>query len=425
MMHSKSRARELEKVINMSELNRPQTAQAMGIMTGIEINPEKQATLANWDSAPYNRWAFQHVPSLIPCARIGRGTQLVTEFESNPQNLQDFEFVGPDSKPLTVGEMLPRTYTDAFLVLHKGKIVAENYYNGMKPDTQHLLMSCTKSYVGTLAGLFLEEGSLVLDKAITHYLPTLKNTGFDGATVRQVLDMNAGVKYSEAYEDPNSEVRLGEIAIGWKPQPQNYQGPIGQTNFTLSLKEKQFADGQEFSYRSVLTNVLALLMETISGKRLQQLLTEVYWTQLGCEWDAAITVDAYNTATAEGGLNACLRDWARFGQMMLQNGYYNGKQIIPESWVNDTRMGDHASRVAFTKSKYSELFPSGMYRNQCWCIDADQGIYAASGIHGQNLYINPKADVVIAKFSTHPKAEDHTLFMTQFLGMNAIAEALA
>lgn len=409
----------------MHESDYPQTAQAMGIMTGTQIDPEKQVTKTNWDSAPYNRWAFQHVPALIPCARIGRGTQPVSQFERKPQNLMDLEFVGPDERKLTVSDMLLRTYTDAFLVVHKGKIVAENYYNGMAPDSQHLLMSCTKSYVGTLAGLFVADGSLDLAKPVTHYLPIFKHTGFEGATVRQVLDMNAGVKYSEAYDDPNSEVRLGEIAIGWKPQPENYNGPIGQTNFALSLKEKQFPDGQAFCYRSVLTNMVALLLETISGTRLQQLLADVFWTQLGCEWDAAITVDAFSTATAEGGLNACLRDWARFGQMMLQNGFYNGKQIIPEAWVNDTRFGDHASRVAFAKSKYIDLFPAGMYRNQWWCLDADQGTFAASGIHGQNLYVNPKADIVIAKYSSQPGAEDHSLFMTQFLGMDAIAEVFA
>lgn len=111
----------MKKVVNMSKVNRPQTAQATGIMTGIDINLEKQVSLANWDAAPFNRWAFQHVPALIPSARIGRGTQAASLLERSHQNLMDLEFTGPDSNPLTIAEMLSRTYTDAFLVLHKGE----------------------------------------------------------------------------------------------------------------------------------------------------------------------------------------------------------------------------------------------------------------------------------------------------------------
>ncbi len=390
----------------------------------LPVNP-KEVTLENWQQPPFNRWSFQNLQTLITTANISRGSQPVQPLASAPRNLMDIRFVGSDQQSLSIREMLSQTYTNGFLVMHRGKIVSENYFNGMRPDSPHLLMSCTKSYVGTLAGVFVGNGSLDVSRQVTDYVPALKCTGIEGATVRQVLDMSAGIAYSEAYDDPLSDIRRAEIAMGWHPGPSGYEGPDSQTSFTLSLKDTQFPHGEKFCYRSVLTNILAMVLEAISGKRLQELFHEVFWSQLGCEWNAAITVDSEQSACAEGGLNACLRDWARFGQMMLQNGYYNGKQIIPEFWVNDCCQGDQTARDAFAKSDYTSLFPKGMYRNQWWNFNTDSGAYAALGIHGQSLYIYPRTNIIIAKMSTHPTAEDHHLFQTQFLGMEAIANELA
>ena len=203
---------------------------------------------------------------------------------------------------------------------------------------------------------------------------------------------------------------------------------MGQIAAMLALTDTQFAHGDQYCYRSVLTLTVAMAIEQVTGRRFQDLLSEYIWQPLGCEWDASIVVDQDNFSVSEGGLNATARDWLRFGQMMAQGGNFNGKQIIPENWVQDCRFGDESSRAAYRLSKYPEyldgLLPNAMYRNQWWAIDAERGVIAALGIHGQTLFVDPVNEVVIAKYSTFPDPEDIDLFVSHLSGMLAIAEHL-
>lgn len=410
--------------------NIPKTARQQGLMQGVALKPdvEKQVTLANWQAPPYNRWGFQHVSDLMATARVSRGTGCPVPLPRASSYLGDIICKDPQGKDTTVSQMLQATYTDAFLVMHKGKLVSENYFNGMQADSHHLMMSCTKSYVGSMAGIFVEQGLLDPEVPITDYVPEFEETGFAGATLRECLDMTCGVKYSEAYDEPNSEVRQFEIANGMAVVPECYSGPIGQTEAMLALKETQFAHGEKYCYRSCITLSVAMAIEQVTGRRFHDLLSEYIWQPLGCEWDGSIIIDQDNFSVSEGGLNAAARDWLRFGQMMAQGGSFNGKQIIPESWVQDCRFGDENSRAAYRLSKYPEfldnLLPNAMYRNQWWTIDAERGVMAALGIHGQTLFIDPVNEVVIAKYSTFPEPEDIDLFVSHLSGMLAISEHL-
>lgn len=410
--------------------NIPKTARQQGLMQGVAFKPdvEKQVTLANWQAPPYNRWGFQHVSDLMATARVSRGTGCPVPLPRASSYLGDIVCKDPQGKDTTVSQMLQATYTDAFLVMHKGKLVSENYFNGMQADSHHLMMSCTKSYVGSMAGIFVEQGLLDPEAPITDYVPEFEETGFAGATLRECLDMTCGVKYSEAYDEPNSEVRQFEIANGMAVAPEGYSGPIGQTEAMLALKEIQFAHGEKYCYRSCITLSVAMAIEQVTGRRFHDLLSEYIWQPLGCEWDGSIIIDQDNFSVSEGGLNAAARDWLRFGQMMAQGGSFNGKQIVPEAWVQDCRFGDEASRAAYRLSKYpeflDELLPNAMYRNQWWTIDAERGVMAALGIHGQTLFIDPVNEVVIAKYSTFPEPEDIDLFVSHLSGMLAISEHL-
>ena len=298
----------------------------------------------------------------------------------------------------------------------------------MQADSHHLLMSCTKSYIGALAGIFVEQGLLDVEAPITDYVPEFADTGFAGATLRQCLDMNCGVKYSEAYDDPDSEVRQFEIANGMAAIPEGYRGPVTQTEAMLDLKDLQFPNGEKFDYRSGITVAVAMAIEQVTGRRVQELLSELIWQPLGCEWDGSIVVDRDNVAQTEGGLNATARDFIRFGQMMAQGGSFNGRQIIPETWVQDCRFGDENSHRAFRQSEYPALLdniaPDAMYRNQWWVVDRGRGVILASGVHGQCLFVDPGHEVVIAKFSTFPRPADTDLFLSQLSGLLAISDHL-
>src|SRR5262245_40180949 len=164
----------------------------------------------NWTSTPYLRWGFLHTREVVPTARIDRGEGAVLELPRDEQQLDGIEFADSAGKKLTVAAMLEGGYTDGFLVLHGGRIVAERYGNGMAARTTHLLQSVSKSVAGTVAGVMVERGLLDPEGLVTAYLPELAGTSFEGATVRHVLDMRTGTAYDETYDSPDADVFLTE-----------------------------------------------------------------------------------------------------------------------------------------------------------------------------------------------------------------------
>ena len=161
-------------------------------MTGAPPFPEQsRVTLANWQDPPFNRWAFQHIRELIPTARIGRGDGSPRALPRAERDLSGLRYQS-GGRDMTVEQMLAETYTDGFLVLHRGQIVTEQYFNGMRPDTPHLLMSVTKSVVSTVAGILAGRGLLDTAEPVERIVPELAGTSFEGATVQHLLDMRAG-----------------------------------------------------------------------------------------------------------------------------------------------------------------------------------------------------------------------------------------
>ncbi|MEE8311800.1 MAG: serine hydrolase, partial [Candidatus Binatia bacterium] len=218
------------------EAEGPRTAAELGLMHGFPPPPDKLITLANWQGAPFMRWSLQHVSEIIPTARIKRSNG-VAQLDTELQNLEAVVFAAVDGKRKTVADMLGETYTDGFIVLQNSKIVTERYFNGMRPSTLHLLHGITQSYIGTLAGLPITGGQLDPAKLVTEYISELGGTGFSGATVRQVLDMRTGVKFSEDATDPTSEISNMEISIGWRPRGYS-DAPPSAFQFLATLTEK-------------------------------------------------------------------------------------------------------------------------------------------------------------------------------------------
>jgi CubicO group peptidase (beta-lactamase class C family) len=166
------------------------------------------------------------------------------------------------------------------------------------------------------------------------------------------------------------------------------------------------------------------VLERAGAASLQDQLQNEIWTKLGPEQDAAIVVDSAGFPYVGAGMNACTRDLARFGQMIMQQGEYNGEQIVPKNWIDDTRYANDDARANFAASDYGAMMPGGHYRNQVWVENAEQGILVAIGIHGQIIHINMKTQVVIVKLSTHPESADGPLFQDGFMAMRALSESV-
>ena len=305
-------------------------------------------------------------------------------------------------------------------MLHKGRIVYERYFGVMGPYATHMAMSVTKSFFGTLGGMLVAEGKLDENALVPKYIPELANTAYGDATVRQVMDMIVGVKYSEDYADPKAEVYDHVRSGGVLPRPANYAGPTSFYGFLRTL-QKEGEHGQAFAYKTVNTDVLGWLIRRASGQSVGDLLSQRIWQKLGAEQDAYMLIDSEGTEFAGGGLNPSLRDMARFGEMMRLGGKYNGQQIVPQAVVDDIRQGGKKSD--FEKAGYSTL-PGWSYRDMWWVSHNDHGAFMARGIHGQAIYIDPKAEMVIARFASHPLAANANFDPTTLPAFYALGEHL-
>src|SRR6185312_6001669 len=185
------------------------------LMAGFPPPPESVVSVENWQEPPFNRWSFQHLRELVPTQRIARGARAKALARTdNPPALDHIAVTRLGAGPSTVAEVLTDTWTDAVIVLHDGQVVLERYFGQMQANTPHLLMSVSKSIVGCVCGILASKRRLDPEALITQYIPEIAGSGYDGATVRNLLDMRTGVAFSEAYEDPNAEVRVIERHIG-------------------------------------------------------------------------------------------------------------------------------------------------------------------------------------------------------------------
>ncbi|WP_296743916.1 serine hydrolase, partial [Mesorhizobium sp.] len=349
----------------------------------------------DWDRPPWNRWAFQHIREFLPTVEVWRGNGHRHRLDRAEVDLDNLPVVDSKGAATTLAGLLDETYADGFLVLKDGKIAYERYFNGMDERSLHLSQSMAKSVTGSICGILVGQGLIDPSKLVTDYLPELAATAWADATVQHVLDMTTGVRFSEEYTDRYSEIGQVDVATGWKPIPPgsdpDFQWPSHLFELILRLKDKVREHGEAFEYRSIETDVLAFIMERVSGKRLAQLVSEELWQKLGADESAYFTVDSAGYALADGGFNATLRDYGRFGQLILDN----GGGVIPADWIEATRTGKH-------QPDFNPSLPDGSYRNQFWIEDARSRSLMCRGVFGQMIHISWEHRMVVVKLSTYP-----------------------
>ena len=392
-------------------------------MRGSPPPADRLVTLANWQEPPFNRWGFQHVRDLIPTAKIGRGDGPVWKLPRAERDLMGAR-VRTGSRRTTLRRLVEDTYTDGLLVLHRGRMISETYYNDMRPDTTHLCMSVSKSITSTAIGVLVARGALKPDDLVTMHIPELRGTSFDGCTVRHLLDMRTGTRFNEDYDDMKADVRVYEQIYLWRPRVSK-RLPASMTGYYPTLENKG-AHGGPFDYRSILTDLLGWVLERVAGARYADVVSEVLWRPMGAEFDAEITVDGHAHPMADGGVCCTLRDLARFGELMCRGGRRGGTQVVPRDWIGDILTPDDDQVEAFLASEDAHEFPPGAYyRNKWWVVDPSKPIYRGSGINGQTILIHVPAQVVIAKFSTWPVAWDTAFAVPESLGLIDLAEQIA
>lgn len=378
----------------------PQTAKELGLMVGFPPAPDRLVTHENQLFAPFNRWSFQHELQLNCTADVWRGNGPTAHFPHARRDLSAVTYRNLSGDTFTFDDMVEQSYTDGILVLHRGKILYEKYLNGMQPHTLHAWASGSKSMTGVLAALMAHNGLFDLDESVTHYLPELQHSGFAEATIRHVLDMTTGVRFREDEADPVSENYQYSVALGWRAKPAGYDG--AETAYDiLPLMQKEVEHGHRFAYLTPNTDVLAWLIMRTTGQTLAAVMQEHIWSKLGTERDAFWIVGPAAFETAGSGLLTTLPDMARFGQMLLSKGHFNSQQIVPAAVVEEIERG--GDPAAFARGPAAGPGNAGWsYHHQWWCTHNEHSAYLALGYGGQMLYIDPVAELVVAKMSSYP-----------------------
>ncbi len=371
---------------------------------------------------PRTRWSYSNMRRLVPTSVVPRGhgaPQALPRAERNDLDTVTFLPTGA-TDPLTWEQSLAANFTDGILVLHRGHVVYERYFGVLDAATQHLAFSVTKSFVATIAGILAVEGALDDRATVASYLPELKDSGFATATIAHLLDMTTGVKYTEDYVDDKAGIWDLARAGNFRPRPATYRGP-GSFYEYLQTVEKDYGHGQRFAYKTANTDVLAWVLRRVTGKTTSALMFDYLWSKLGVEQDAYFTIDTTGIEFAGAGLNLTLRDLARFGEMMRLGGRYNGRQIVPAVVIDDIRTG--GDREQFAGAGYTQL-PGWSYRRMWWVSHNEHGAFAARGIHGQAVYVDPAAEMVVARFASHPQGANVHLDPTSLPAYRALAKHL-
>jgi CubicO group peptidase (beta-lactamase class C family) len=336
---------------------------------------------------PFNEWTFTHMNRVLPAERIAKGRP--HPFPTEPADLGGLRY-GPGYH---LGDLHRRTHTTAFVVLQDGMLVHEAYPGTFaRPGARMQLFSVSKSVLSMMVGIALAERTISsLDDPVRTYRPDFRGTEYQDVTIAQLLDMTSGVGDLEVWDVEDSGIKRFERAVAGG----------GDVAAIVKGAPRSAAPGERFNYSTFDSQVLGWVLEAATGESLAAYATRKLWQRIGAEHDAYywLTRRKPRTAVGAGSLNATARDLARLGQVMADDGLAAGRRVVPADWVRRSRVARHG---------VGTLGPSGYphygYANHWWTLD--NGAFTGVGVHGQYLYVDPAARVVIVKCSAWPTQDD-------------------
>ena len=298
-----------------------------------------------------------------------------------------YEFGGEKK---SIQEAIDYFNTDGLMILKDGEVLYENYWNKNKENSRHIIWSVSKSFLSALVGIALDEGLIDdINDPIIKYLKDFEGTGYERVSIKNLLQMSSGIAFNEDYGDPDSDInRYARVtATG-----------TSQREFAKTLKNSR-EPGTYNHYISLDSQMLGMLVAEVTNVTVKEYLYEKIWSQIGMQDDAFYLTDKQEVEMSLGGLNVTLRDMAKFGQLYLNKGNWNGKQVVPAEWVSNSTvpLGKHVQPNAgdqFTSDAWG-------YGYQWWIPGPGVSDYTAHGIYNQFIYVNPESGVVIAKTSSN------------------------
>ncbi len=385
------------------------------------LAPDQQVSLSNWRTPPFNRWAFNHVSELVPSAMISAHPR-ADSLPVQPIDLSRFT-VRYEQADWTLDQWLQQTYTDSLVVMKNGHIAYEYYAEGQSPSVPHIWMSVSKSVLGLMAGIMAEKYQIDLDSPLIKHMPELQGSAFEGATIRHALDMRVGIQFNEDYHARDGAIIEYRKSHLWDPTPVG-EPQTDLRHFFSTLRTRDGEHGGRFHYVSPNTDLLGWLIERTTGERYADLLSDWLWKPINAERDAYITVDRMGAPRCAGGLCAVPRDMARVGRLLVAGGRVGNVQVVPKQWVDDILSFD--GRQAWRGGDFFDLFDQAdmHYRSKWYVKRADRPLVSGVGVFGQHVFVDPAADLVIAKCSSQPLPLEKSFISMTMAGIEGLRQML-
>ena len=386
---------------------------SQSVMEGTPPTRDSQATMKNYRDYPFSGWTFQNMGAPLNIVMVPRGGDIAELNQPSNQALGKKIFIDKTGAEMTLEDLFKVHFARGMILIQDDKVLYEKYFDGFGPHKQHIWFSMSKSLASAALGILVEQGKIDVKKSPAHYIPELKNSGFDRVTIQNLLDMATSIDFKETYTDMNSDFALKyavAMNMGWLPGARDVQPEsteiYGVHDFLSKYikPNKELVPGTDFDYNSSNADVIGWLISRVSGQPYEQFISQKIWSKLGMEHDAYFTVDRAFMPVVTGGMNSTLRDAARFALMIKNEGKVNNKQLIPSAWINsalniDEKLKSHMT----TNPKYGEELWEA-YHNMWWILDSEKGEFCATGIHGQVIYINRSKNTVMVWFSNQPGA---------------------
>lgn len=383
------------------------------------IHEVTMTNIDNWMTYPFSKYSFSNIEKLVPVQKIkgSRGYVFPRNLDEKLL-LSDFTLCERLIDGVT---FLQESFTDALVVCKNGNIVCEYSDGERNLFSPHLTFSVSKSITGVVAGILLKKKEISPDIKLSVFFGEMSGSAYRDATIRDLLDMTVSVEFDENYGSKQGLFARYRRAMLWMSRDGvDEESQENLEDFILSLHKSKHEHGYRFSYKSPNTDLLGRLLEVIENKPLAQIISEELWQKLGCD-DSTITIDRKGMARAAGGISCSLMDLLRIGELIRNGGIVGSDVVLDPMWVIDT-FGSSNEHV-WKRGDFYESFPSGNYRNQWYLIN--QGELCAIGIHGQWIYINAPAKVVICKFSSQPQAVNDELDKKNLEFFRGILEKLS
>ncbi len=363
----------------------------------------REVNLDNWDDGgERSRFAYLNVSQIFPVAVVRRGGPIVPlPLAPNPA-VGRYVVEKDGGRDITLDQLLSDGPFDAFLVVHRGRIVYERYPR-MRPEDKHLMFSVTKALVGAAVAILEDRGQLRVDRPIGDLIAELKGTAWEKVSIRDILEMASGVEGAEsgvaAYSDPQHKHYQLEASLGWLPKSADMPEAVQreETYSYLTTLGRVREAGSRWEYASVNTAVLGWLLERVTGKTLAEVLGDEIWSRMGAEGDALMVVNRNGIAAAHAGMAATLRDVARFGMLFTQDaGVGDGERVISDRVLR--RITDPGRPQILEPGSHPAWLTHVAYQ---WDGVTDKGDFFKGGFGDQLLYVAPRKGVVIAYFGTN------------------------